>query len=403
MPAITDFMSILGLGDVNAAPEEFLDLDDVLATLQVMEEGVFADASRGKPATNLEFEWEDEYLTGLDVKLSVELLTGETSLTLADATAVQAGAMIRCLTAQGVDEVMQLTSVNSATGVCNVTRAYGNTTKNAGTYAVDVVFQIVGQPKGLSAYSTNDKLVTSSRRLWKNYVQLYTFIVEFPEIKKFIKSSVVSDEYQHQLTNRTKQKMQEWMYGCLFGEKASASIDHGNGSETTYTTAGLLAFLKAVVDADGNTVTPNYDHTDEVMDLGVIDNMNQEIRNDAGASNMPNVLYAPSDMISLLARKKEDKIEYKPSDKVMGSWMISYKTDLGNVIQLKVDRTLPNDTVIMGPIGKIERRIMVPWGAVPLTEGNRAWVKRMRMIGAWGYQVSHPDKLWFVHDNLKLA
>jgi hypothetical protein len=393
--SLTDFMTSLGLSSLAGNPEEYLDLSDVLDTVKTSNIKLWGMCGKGAPVTNLEFYFEDETISPTSVAVATADLTssgGTLQVSTADYAKLKVGMILKDM---ATSELIQITTLTSASNIA-ISRGYASTT--AAAHVVGIVLRVISAPTGWSAATSTDNLI--GRTKWKNYVQVFERKISMPRIMKYIKSTVVPDEYAHQLKLMTESLQYELNRTLINGYASSASITHtsASGAETTYTTGGLLEFIQKTADANSSTVVPNTNATAEDISYDVLNVMNAEIIADAGPDNAPDFVVGPVDLMRYLGKIDTTKVYKSPSDRVAGYYANKFLTDLGNELEFVADNDMPNGTIVVGKKGSMKSRTLVPWGMMPVNDGT--WTDQARVITVLGFEFRHPDLKWAIHSNL---
>ena len=194
-------------------------------------------------AQQIKFEWLDEEFLTPRTALASAAVTADTSITVAagDRIKFSTGDVLRVGT-----ELVRVTGYGTTADTLLVSRAFGGTTAASAASAAAVLGLGTALPEG----SDPENARVSDRSGNYNYLQIFgPTALNMSRTEQMIRRYGVSDEWAHQLMNRTKENaiMREQAY--LYGWRT-------NDSTTKIRTTGGLAYhLKTNVDTTSTTLT----------------------------------------------------------------------------------------------------------------------------------------------------
>lgn len=323
------------LASYDQSAGEFLDLSNELAEIIRRDNTSFLSrVGISGEATETKHSWMEDSLNGNSVTLDESGFdSSETDMTVTSTTGVRVGALLRNVSEAGKTEVVQVTSIDSAT-VMTIVRGYGSTTGEAHT--TGSTWRIIAQPmqEGQDMPADESKVRTKV----SNYTQIFQKGINISYTMRAVLQAGVADEYSLQVARRLMEVMRELDSSIILGISSASQ-----GSDTVYRTmGGLLEFVSA---AGGNT-----NATSEALTLAVVNAMAKDIWDDGGS---PNFI-----LVSGTGKRAISSFDQSARRSVYDSTVAGYVvdriiTDLGFMLDVIVDPWMPNDTVIVGDLSKV--------------------------------------------------
>ena len=322
------------LASYDQSAGEFLDLSNELAEIIRRDNVSFLSrVGISGEATETTHSWMEDSLNANTVTLDESGFdSSETDMTFVSTTPLRIGSLLRNTSEAGKTEVIQVTSVDSAT-VCTVVRGYGSTTGEA--HSTGSTWSVINpQQEGQDAPTDISKVRTKV----SNYTQIFQYGINVSHTMRSVLQAGVADEFTFQVARRLMEAMRE-LDASLVGGIKSASA----GSDTVYRSmGGILEFA--------NQATGNLNTTSEALTLSVVNAMAEQIWNDGG---YPNFI-----LVGGKQKRKISAFDQSARRSVYDSTVAGYVvdkvlTDLGFVLDVIVDPWMPDDTAIVGDINKI--------------------------------------------------
>ena len=322
------------LASYDQSAGEFLDLSNELAEIIRRDNVSFLSrVGISGEATETTHSWMEDSLNANTVTLDESGFdSSETDMTFVSTTPLRIGSLLRNTSEAGKTEVIQVTSVDSAT-VCTVVRGYGSTTGEA--HSTGSTWSVINpQQEGQDAPTDISKVRTKV----SNYTQIFQYGINVSHTMRSVLQAGVADEFTFQVARRLMEAMRE-LDASLVGGIKSASA----GSDTVYRSmGGILEFA--------NQATGNLNTTSEALTLSVVNAMAEQIWNDGG---YPNFI-----LVGGKQKRKISAFDQSTRRSVYDSTVAGYVvdkvlTDLGFVLDVIVDPWMPDDTAIVGDINKI--------------------------------------------------
>lgn len=314
---------------------EFLDLSDELAEIIRRDNTSFLSrVGISGQATETTHSWMEDSLQGNTVTLDESGFdSSETDMTLVSTANVSIGSLLRNVSEAGKTEVVQVTSVDSAT-VVTIVRGYGSTTGEAHTTGS---VWVVINPKQEGQDAPAD--ISKTRTKVSNYTQIFQKGIHISQSMRSVLQAGVGDEYSFQVARRLMETMRELDSSIVLGIK-SASL----GSDTVYRSmGGIVEFA--------SQATGNVNSTSEALTMGVVNAMAKQIWDDGGYPTFILVGGKQKRAISAFDQSARRSVY----DSTVAGYMVDrIITDLGYMLDVIVDPWMPDDTAIVGDLGKIK-------------------------------------------------
>ena len=323
------------LASFDQANGEFLDLSNELAEIIRRDNTSFLSrVGISGEATETKHSWMEDSLNANSVTLDESGFdSSETDMTLVSTTPLRVGALLRNVSEAGKTEVVQVTSIDSAT-VATVVRGYGSTTGEAHT--TGSTWRIIAKPMQEGQDMPADE--SKARTKVSNYTQIFQKGINISYTMRAVLQAGVADEYSFQVARRLMEIMRELDSSIILGISSASQ-----GSDTVYRTmGGLLEFVSA---SGGNTTT-----TSEALTLSVVNAMAKQIWDDGGT---PNFILVPGKQKRTISTFDQSARRSVYDSNVAGYVVDRIITDLGFMLDVIVDPWMPDDTVIMGDLSKV--------------------------------------------------
>jgi len=362
---------------------EFLDLSNELAEIIRRDNTAFISRlGISGAATETLHSWMEDSLNANTATCAEALDASETTLDVlaGDGAKFRVGTLFK-LTNAGATEVMQVTAVS--TDALTIVRGYGSTTGEAGTAGTADGIFIISHPQqeGQDAPADESKIRTKV----SNYTQIFTKGINISYTMRAVLQAGVADEFTFQVARRMMEIMRE-LNSTVVNGISSAS----QGSDTVYRSmGGLIEFSSQT---GGNTSS-----TSEALTPSVLNTMCQQIWDDGGVPNFVLVGGTQKRKISAFDQS------YRRSSydgNVAGYVVDRFMTDLGFMLDVIVDPSVPADIAIVGDLGKI--RLMPlqndSMRAEDLAKTGRSW--KSQITGQYTLEVRNAKQAFAIHTNL---
>lgn len=322
------------LASYDQSSGEFLDLSNELAEIIRRDNVSFLSrVGISGEATETTHSWMEDSLNGNTATLDESGFdSSETDMTFVSTSNIRVGSLLRNTSEAGKSEVIQVTSVDSAT-VCTVVRGYGSTTGEA--HSTGSTWLIINpNQEGQDPPSDASKVRTKV----SNYTQIFQYGINVSHTMRSVLQAGVADEFTFQIARRLMEAMRE-LDAALIGGIKSASA----GSDTVYRSMGGI--IEFASQATGNLTT-----TSEALSLTAVNAMAKQIWDDGGSPNFILVGGKQKRAISAFDQSARRSVY----DQTVAGYVVErIITDLGFVLDVIVDPWMPDDTAIVGDLNKI--------------------------------------------------
>ena len=323
------------LASYDQAAGEFLDLSNELAEIIRRDNTSFLSrVGISGEATETLHSWMEDSLNANSVELNESGFdSSETDMTVVSSTGVRVGALLRNVSEAGKTEVVQVTTVDSAT-LLTIVRGYGSTTGEAHT--TGSTWRIIANPaqEGQDAPADESK----TRTKVSNYTQIFQKGINVSHTMRSVLQAGVADEYTFQVARRLMEIMRELDSSLILGISSVSQ-----GSDTVYRSMGGIVEFSS--QSGGNTSS-----TSEALTLSVVNTMAKQIWDDGGT---PNFILVPGKQKKVVSTFDQSARRSVYDSTVAGYVVDRVMTDLGFVLDVIVDPWMPDDTVIVGDLNKI--------------------------------------------------
>src|SRR3970040_190677 len=142
-------------------------------------------------------------------------------MTFVSTSNIRVGSLLRNTSEAGKTEVIQVTSVDSAT-VCTIVRGYGSTTGEA--HSTGSTWSVINpQQEGQDAPTDISKVRTKV----SNYTQIFQYGINVSHTMRSVLQAGVADEFTFQVARRLMEAMRELDMALVLGVKSASA---GSGS-----------------------------------------------------------------------------------------------------------------------------------------------------------------------------
>lgn len=315
----------------------FLDLSNELALIVHKDNTAFlSKIGMGGEATEVIHSWMEDALNPNTATAAEAIDNSETTIDVAAGH----GARFRIGTLfkvkyQGATEVMQVTAIS--TDALTVVRGYGSTSAESYGSATDLTLQIISHPQQENQDYDSDE--STLRTKVSNYTHIFAKTVKISHTLRQVLQAGVADEFTFQIAQRLLEIHRE-LNSTVINSISGATV----GSDTAYRTmAGLIEFASQ---AGGNT-----NSTAEDISPDVLNTMAKQIWDDGGFANFVLVSGKQKRNIS----KFDQAYRRSAYDGNTAGYVVDkFLTDLGWMLEVIVDPSMPDDVVVMGDLSKMK-------------------------------------------------
>lgn len=358
------------------------DLSDVVSEILLGDKTLLARIGIGGEATNVKHEWLERSLNAVTVTGAEVMDASETDLSVSTGHGARTriGTLLRDI-AQGKTEVMQVTDISTDT--LTVARGYGSTSGEA--HADAATYRIIGRPKQSGEDLSTDRSTTRTRR--DNTCQIFEDAVVIAGDAEAVVKAGVASEVALQSADRLIELMRELDQSIIMGIESAST-----GSDSVYRSmGGLIEFLTL---ANGNSVS-----TAETLTEEVINDLYELAFNDGGS---PTVLACNQKQAKVISGFNADKIRIAPGINMAGQFVSHYMTDLGQELEIVLDRWIPDDTIMLLDMSRL---LVVPlrargFGMKPIAPTGDA--EKRQLLGDYTMEIRNPLEAHAIHTNLNI-
>ena len=366
------------LASYDQSAGEFLDLSNELAEIIRRDNVSFLSrVGISGEATETTHSWMEDSLNGNTVTLDESGFdSSETDMTLVSTALVRVGSLLRNISEAGKTEVVQVTSVDSAT-VLTIVRGYGSTTGEA--HSTGSRWAVIHpSQEGQDPPSDASKVRTKV----SNFTQIFQYGINVSHTMRSVLQAGVADEFTFQVARRLMEAMRELDMALILGIKSASA-----GSDTVYRSmGGILEF------ADGNFTT-----TSEALTLSVVNQLAKDIWDDGGYPNFILVGGKQKKAISTFDQAARRSVY----DSTVAGYVVDrVLTDLGFVLDVIVDPWMPDDTCIVGDLNKV--RVLPLRGSAMRAEdlAKTGAAFKAQIYGEYTAEIRNADEAFAKHNNL---
>lgn len=341
----------------------------------------------GFAATQLTHRWNEDKLNPNTATLDEELDNNETDVTVATNHGKRfvIGTLFKN-NQQGKTEVFQVIDVNGDV-LTVATRGYGTTSGE--THTNGSTLMIIGHVKQESWKPTQEDW-TQERSAVSNFLSTTGYGIAITRRRQAIDHAGIPSEFAHQAAYRLKEYMRQ-LDSMLINSVKSAT----EGSDSVYSSmGGLIEFVSA---GGGNITNNDQDITTSVVNAAV-----KQIW-DAGG------LVAGGRLVLVCGGKQKRNISafdqaYRRLDfdsRSVGFVVEKFLSDLGFELEVVVDPWMPDDTILIGDVGRVKVGPLQGDGV-----GLEDLAKTGRLIeamvtGSYTAEIRNALEAWAIISNLK--
>lgn len=324
-----------GLASFDQAAGEFLDLSNELAEIIRRDNTAFISrVGISGEATETLHSWMEDQLNPNTVTLNESGFdSSETDMTFVSTTPLRVGSLIRNISEAGKSEVIQVTSIDSAT-VCTVVRGYGSTTGEA--HSTGSTWQIIANPAQESADAPADE--SRARTKVSNYTQIFQKGIKVSHTMRSVLQAGVADEFTHQIARRLMEIMRELDSSVIAGISGATQ-----GSDTAYRSMGGI--VEFASQSGGNVTT-----TSEALTPSVINAMVKQIWDDGGT---PNFILVGGKQKRAISAFDQAYRRSNYDQNTAGYVVDRFLSDLGFWLDVIVDPWMKDDDCVVGDLSKV--------------------------------------------------
>lgn len=356
------------------------DLSDVVSAILLGDNSLLARIGIGGEATSVKHEWLERSLNAITVTAGEALTNSDTTFDLATGhgSRVRIGTLLRD-TAQGKTEVIQVTAVS--TDQLTIVRGYGSTSGEAHDNAT--TFRIIGRPKQSGEDMSADQSTARTRRY--NNCQIFEAGLTIAGDAEAVLKAGVASEVALQGADRMMELVRELDNAIIHG-----IINESAASDSVYRTmGGLIEYLTL---SNGNS-----NNTSEAISEQTINAMYKQAYDDGGN---PNLLVCNQAQMRQISTFNADKIRVAPGAGIAGTYVTKYMTDLGQELEILLDRWVPDDTVLLLDTTRL---MVMPmsgrsFGMKVIAPTGDA--EKRQIIGDYTMEVRNPLEAHAIHTNL---
>lgn len=357
------------------------DVSDVVAEILLGETSLLSRIGISGEAYAATHSWLENSLNATAVTGAEDMDASETGLDVSTnhGLRVRVGTLLRDR-AKGKTEVMQVTAISSDT--LTVTRGYGSTSGE--THSNGATYDIVGQPRQSGADASSD---TSTVRASKSSVcQIFEKTVSVSGDAQAVLKWGVADEIGKQAGDRMMELLRELNMSIIMG------IENTPASDSAYRSMGGL--IEKLTAANGNSSSTDEDLTPEVLN-----DLNQLAYDDGGT---PNLLVCNQDQMRVISRFDADKIRRDPNNRVAGQFINRFLTELGNELEIVLDRWCPPDTVMLLDSSRVTVMPLTTRAFFMQELGLKGDKREREIIGDYTIEVRNALQAHAIHTNLTI-
>lgn len=324
------------LASYDQSAGEFLDLSPELAEIIRRDNTSFLSrVGISGEATETKHSWMEDSLNANTATAAEAIDSSETAIDVATGHGARfkVGTLFK-VARTGSTEVMQVTGISTDT--LTVVRGYGSTSAEDHGATTTHKLQIIANPnqEGQDAPADESKVRTKV----SNYTQIFQKGINVSYTMRSVLQAGVADEYTHQVARRLMEVMRELDSSLILGISSASQ-----GSDTVYRTMGGI--IEFASQSGGNTNT-----TSEALTLSVVNDMCQDIWDDGG---VPNFILVGGKQKRAISAFDQSARRSMYDANVAGYVVDRVITDLGFILDVIVDPSVPDDVAIVGDLNKV--------------------------------------------------
>lgn len=361
----------------------YLDLSNELALIVHRDNTAFISRiGMGGEATEVIHSWMEDALNPMVATAAEAIDNSETAIDVATGhgTRFRVGTLFK-VKMQGKTEVMQVTGISSDT--LTVVRGYGSTSAEDYGATTDHTLQIIAHPDQEGQDYDGDE--STVRTKVSNYTQIFSKKVRISHTLRQVLQAGVADEFTFQVAQRLLEIHRELNSAVINGISGATS-----GSDSAYRSmAGLIEFASQ---AGGNT-----DDDAEDLTPTVLNDMCKQIWDDGGTANFVLVSGKQKRVISGF----DQAYRRSSYDGTVAGYVVDkFISDLGFVLDVIVDPSMPDDTVVVGDLAKC--KVMPLRGDAMRVEelAKLGRTHRALVTGQYTFECRNAKESFAIHTNL---
>lgn len=312
-----------------------LDLSQELSAIFLADTMFLGRIGTGPAVKAVDHYWLDDSLNANYVQLNGAVAAGDATITIDSSSLAPIGSLLVNETEVGVDEVLQVTAVNSATELA-VNRAVGDGGPSASAHADNSRLRIIAQAKPEGDETVTD--ISTGRTRVHNVCQIFKREVKISGTMAETDMIGVPNEYQHQLSRRMDELKRELAMTIWASVKITNS--GAGGSDTVVRSMnGVRNFVRAQ--------STQVDTASQAFGEPLINSLYKKIYDKGGDAS---IAVAVADQLKKFSQLHQDKVRLSPSDRARGVFVTKYLTEYGVELDLLIDRwCLPGDLMLLDP------------------------------------------------------
>jgi hypothetical protein len=325
------------------------------------------------PVDDIIHYWQEDALNSELLTLAISLSTTASSLTISSSTAPHVGDYIIAQNGglNGNSEVMQVTTVNSATSV-SVSRGFNSTAAsvpNGGTMV------LMRAEQEFSDIGTDASVNPTVRSNYTHIVPGRDLQISGSQLARNMATDAFQNQVAHQLENRMKEWKRDFTRILLYSERI------GPGSDTQYRTLGGMRYW--IRSSSGQT-----ESTSGALSQTYLNTVNKLI---VDQGEYPDTLVVGTDLVGSINGFEASNRRLLESDKKVGH-VVNYITlAQGNEVEVVVDPRVSNGDAFLFIKEKFRAKPLK--GRAMLTIAGQDWLdgKKRRILGEWGVECRNPS------------
>ena len=379
--ALASFGGAASYDQTNAAR---LDLSDELSAVLNADTFLLGRIPVKGEAMNVDHYWLEDALNATTVQANGALDASATTLTVDSTTGVLVGALLMD-EAISKQEVLQVTAISGLD--LTVVRGAGDSAPAGETHLDNALFRIINNVKQEGDETSTDQSKTRTRK--HNICEIFKKEVKISGTMLGLDLAGVPNEYQYQLAMRLLELRRNLGMSVYASVKISNS--GAGGSDSVYRSMdGIRNFVR------GNS--SQLTTTSEALTEAVVNKQNK-LCYDQGAVET-NFAVGTADQMVAFSEMYKDKVRLAPSDKARGVFVTKFLTDLGNELDLVIDRWCLKGDLLVGDSSKIR---LVPlrgraMKAEPLAKSGDAMIGMI--VGEYTLEARNAGQAFSLHSGL---
>lgn len=325
----------------------------------------------GDPVDDIIHYWQEDSLNSELLTLTISLSTTASSITISSSTAPHVGDYLIATGGGTNGEVMQVTTVNSATSV-SVSRGFNSTAAsvaNGGTLA------LMRAEQEFSNIGDDASVNPTVRSNYTHIIPGRDLQISGSQLARNMATTAFQNQVAHQLENRMKEWKRDFTRILVYSEKI------GPGSDTQYRTMGGLRYW--IRNASGQT-----ESTAGALSLTYLNTVNKAI---VDQGEYPDLLVIGTDLVNSVNSIEASNRRLLESDKKVGYVVNQVLLGQGNAVDVVVDNRLNAGDAFLLVKEKFRARPLR--GRAMITIAGQDWVdgKKRRILGEWGCELRNPS------------